>query len=298
MKSKKFPLPLAASFILSLVLGPGCGEPTAIQTSSAPVRSGPLVASLAPSVTEIICALGAADQLVGRSTACDYPTNILDTVPVVGEFGIPSMERILNLKPDILFYTDLADQSVQHRIEAAGIKPVPIQCADVDDVPAAIRRVGQWVGRTREATSLADSIEARLREFKARQQMAGQRPTVLVLIWNDPLTAVGSKSFLNEIVTLAGGSNVAGDVTRDYFPVSPEWVVTRNPDVIFCFYMSSGTAARDSILRRSGWQGLKAVQQGRVYDGMDNNLILRPGPRMIAGIEAMASRLRKGNDKP
>lgn len=298
MKAKKFSWPLAAFAVLGLAFAPGCGQPPTGQTSSAPLKKGPRVASLAPSVTEIVCALGAADQLVGRSTACDYPTNILDTVPVVGEFGIPSMERLLDLKPDIVFYTDLADQTIPRRIHAAGINPVPVQCSEVDDVPTAIRQVGQCIGRTTEAAVLADSIHARLSEYKARQTTIRQRPTVLLLIWNDPLTAVGRKSFLNEIITLAGGSNVAGDVMRDYFPVSSEWVITRDPDVIFCFYMSSGMAARDSILQRSGWQGLKAVQEGRVYDGMDNNLILRPGPRMINGIEAIESRLRKGNDKP
>ena len=145
---------------------------------------------------------------------------------------------------------------------------------------------------------LASSIESRIAGYRARNTPRSHRPRVLVLIWSDPLTAVGRNSFLNELVTLAGAVNVAEDVDRDYFTVSSEWVVTQNPDAIFCFFMSNGMTERSTLESRPGWNGVSAVKTGRIYDHMDNNLILRPGPRMIQGIEVIAARLQQAHEKP
>jgi len=283
------------AIILSCLCLTGCGKPS---STPSPGSTAPRVASLAPSITEIICALDASGQLIGRSTACDYPPDIVASIPIIGAFGVPSMERLLSHKPDIAFFTDLADNDVPSRLRAAGITPVHVQCNRLDEVPSAIRTVGQWLHRQPQAATLAAAMESSIAEYRARIPPEPQQPRVLVLIWHDPLTAAGSKSFLTELITLAGGRNVADDIARDYFPVSGEWVVSRNPDVIFCFFMSSGTAARDVVLRRPGWQNIKAIRTERVYDGMDNNLILRPGPRMMQGVEAMQQRLRESNGKP
>lgn len=296
----RIPLPngsIALTAILCLFAS-GCGQHSSSPPAPISKYPSPRVASLAPSITEIVCALSASDHLIGRSTACDYPPSVVASIPIVGEFGVPSMERLLARKPDILFFTDLADKGVSARVQAAGIRPVPVRCTRLDDVPAAIRTVGQAIGCESNATRLAGSMEARIAEYRAKIPPPEQRPRVLVLIWNDPLTAAGNESFLTELLTLAGGENVARDIPRDYFTVSSEWVVSRDPDAIFCFFMSSGIAARNIVLHRAGWQGIKAVRSGRVFDGMDNNLILRPGPRMIQGIEAIEQRLRESHDKP
>lgn len=290
--------PVAALAVLVLFCGCNRPAPTpaAPRSATTPIR----VASLAPSITEIICALGGAGHLVGRSSACDYPPNVITNLPVVGEFGVPSMERLITAKPDIVFYTDLADETTPSRLLSAGIKPVHVKCAQLGDVPAAIRSVGQWLNLQAPATQLAAAMEQRIAACRARAGagVIGRRPSVLVLIWHDPLTAAGRRSFLSELIDLAGGRNTADDVDRDYFPISGEWVASRNPDVIFCFFMSSHVPAREMILRRPGWQNVNAVRTGRVYDGMDNNLVLRPGPRMIQGLEAIEQRLGARHDKP
>ena len=95
------------------------------------------------------------------------------------------------------------------------------------------------------------------------------------------------------MIYLAGGRNLGDDVEKDYFEVSPEWVVSRNPDIVLCFYMSKGSGARRSVLERTGWQQVNAVRSGAVFDGFDNNLILRPGPRVLEGIEALKTCIRR-----
>jgi iron complex transport system substrate-binding protein len=284
------------ALLLATLLGAGCGNP---QPTPPPVTGTKArVASLAPSVTEIVYALGGADQLVGRSSACDYPPALAARLPVVGDFGAPSMERLLATRPDLVLYTDLADASIPTRLTRAGLNPVCIPCAQLDDIPPAIRTVGHLLGRDSIATNLASTMESHIASYRRQIPPPEQRPRVLVLIWNDPLTAAGNKSFLTELITLAGGKNVADTIQRDYFQVSGEWVVSRDPDVILCFFMASTVPAREMILNHPGWSGVKAVRSGRVYAGMDNNLVLRPGPRLIEGIETIQRCLRESHDKP
>ena len=262
----------------------GCGP--AAPTPPAP--AGPVrVVSLAPSITEIVCAVGAADQLVGRSSACDVPADIVAKVPVIGAFGVPSIERILAVKPGIVLYADIADETMARKLERAGLPQARITCTRLDDIPSAIEAVGRAVHRETQAQGLATSLKDQIQAARSRATAVKQRPRVLVLIWNDPLTAAGSQSFLSDLVTLAGGQNLGDTVNRDYFQVSGEWVLAQDPEVIFCFFMAGNKAVRQTILNQSGWSRVNAVKTGRVYDGFDNNLVLRPGPRVMEGAEAI-----------
>jgi iron complex transport system substrate-binding protein len=208
------------------------------------------------------------------------------------------MERLLATRPTLVLYTDLADESIPARLTRSGLNPVHIPCTQLTEVSPAIRAVGHRLGRGAIATQLADAMDSRIADYRRQLPPLDQRPRVLVLIWNDPLTAAGNKSFLTELITLAGGKNVADTIQRDYFQVSGEWVVSRDPDVILCFFMASTVPAREMILNHPGWSGVKAVRSGRVYAGMDNNLVLRPGPRLIEGIETIQRCLRESHDKP
>ena len=280
---------LKAVMLTGLVLLAGC-RPTPGPT---PVPSGRVrVASLAPSVTEIVCAIGAADLLVGRTTACDYPPDVVAKVPVIGGFGAPSLERLLAIRPDIVLYPDLADASIGPKLDRAGLRHARIACTRLNDIPAAIRTVGGHLHREKPANLLADELTRQIGAARA-SAATGQCPRVLVLIWNDPLTAAGRNSFLSEVVALAGGRNVGDDIARDYFQVSGEWVLTRNPDVVLCFFMANGGSVRQSVMQLPGWTRVKAVETGRVYDGFDNNLILRPGPRVMEGVRAIRACLAR-----
>lgn len=256
--------------------------------SATPLPAGPVrVVSLTPSLTEIICAIGAGDELVGRSTACDYPPDIVARVPVVGEFGVPSLERVLATKPDIVLFGDIADESMVRKLDRVGLRQARIRCTRLDDLPSAIAAVGKCVHREAQADALAADLQRRIQAVRSKAVPLDQQPRVLVLIWNDPLTAAGRNGFLSDLVALAGGRNVGDTVDRDYFQVSSEWVIAQDPDIIFCFFMANGNSVRQTILGQAGWAGVKAVKTGRVYDGFDNNLVLRPGPRLLEGLESI-----------
>lgn len=244
----------------------------------------PRVVSLAPGLTEIICAIGGAGQLVGRTSACDFPPDTVKSIPIIGDFGVPSLERLLAARPDAVFYTDLADMTLDPKLRKIGLTPVHIPCARLDDIPAAITQIGKQLRREPAADVLADTLRRQIEACRATTPTSPP-PRVLVLIWNDPLTAAGRNTFISDLITLAGGRNIGDEIERDYFQVSGEWVLDRNPDIIFCFFMAGRDSVKEQILRKRGWDRVTAVREGCVYDGFDNNLVVRPGPRVMQGLE-------------
>ncbi len=270
-------------------LATGCRQAERPAPSTAP---GSLrVVSLAPSVTEIVCAVGAGDNLVGRSSACDYPPDIIKRVPVVGGFGVPSLERLLDVHPDLVLYADMADDTFARRLERAELHNARVRCTRLDEILPAIRLVGILLHHDAPAKALAGDLERAFREARAKVPPPDKRPSCLVVIWHDPLTAAGRNSFLADLVTLAGGRNIGDEIDRDYFQVSGEWVLARDPDFILCFVMAGNTPVRDLLTRQPGWDRLKAVRAGRVYSGYDNNVMLRPGPRVLEALAILRQSL-------
>jgi iron complex transport system substrate-binding protein len=247
------------------------------------------VISLAPSLTEIVFAVGAGSNLVGRTSACNYPPEA-ERIPVVGGFGVPALETLVALRPDVVLDVDLEDETIAARIRSLGIRQQRIRCQSLNDIPPAIREVGRVVQQTANADTLAKAIERAMDDLRAEIRTGTPRPRVLTVIWADPLTTVGRNTFLSELVALAGGANVGDARATPYFQVSDEWVLEQNPDTIFCFYMSDQGSARSAILQRPGWNRMKAVKEGRVFDGFNPDVILRPGPRVAEAV----SELKKG----
>ncbi len=287
------PCRLKPGALLAILLLAGCKP--AVPVASPQEGRQPRIISLAPSITEIVFALGAATQLVGRSSACDYPRDLVKQVPIVGDFGVPSLERLLAAKPDAVLYTDLADLSLEQKLRRIGLNPVLVPCNRLEDIPGALVEVGRQLKREPEAARQAAALRRDIAQCRATP-VATPRPRVLVLIWNDPLTAAGKNSFVSDLVTLAGGQNIGDEIDRDYFQVSSEWVVSRDPDIVFCFFMASGNRVRHVIMEQAGWSRIKAVKTGRVYDGFDNSLVLRPGPRVMEGVALIQSRMRESHE--
>lgn len=289
---------------------------------------GDRIVSLAPNLTEIVCAVGAGNALVGRTSVCDYPPEIIKSVPVIGGFGAPSLDRLLKTRPTLILDVALEDEATANLMSKMGAQRVRVPCAKLDDIPTAILTVGRLAHRESAAQSLAERIRREvaqrrgaLAETNQAFQSVGIPPTVFVEIWGDPLMTVGRNSFVSELVALSGGRNLGDEVTdKDYFPVSSEWVIARNPDVILCLYMVKGagqttddrqrtaenqsfesgkwkTESGNQIANRPGWAQINAVRNGRVYGGFDNNLILRPGPRVLEGIDALQACIRNAEGR-
>jgi len=333
----------AIALLLFLIFLPaGCAP-----RQPGPAPEGLRIVSLAPNLTEIVCALGAGSALVGRTSVCDYPPEIVRAVPVIGGFGAPSLDRLLKTRPTLVLDVALEDEAVAKLMAQMGVHRVRVPCTRLDDIPAAVLTIGRLAQRESAALALAERIRREVAERRAalekRRASGLTPPSVFVEIWGDPLMTVGGNSFVSELVALAGGKNLGDEVTgKDYFPVSSEWVIARNPDIILCLYMAAGSGGTWSVERkalsdeymanaelrttnevpppsaaseatgkqralplhaprstlhalagRTGWDRIKAVREGRVYGGFDNNLMLRPGPRVLEGIAALQACIQK-----
>ncbi|TLU81778.1 MAG: cobalamin-binding protein [Chlorobium sp.] len=269
-------------FLLSflLLLASGCTQKPINMAGKAPAK--PRIVSLAPSLTEMIFAIGAGDQLVGRTSACDWPAAAAK-VPVIGSFGQPSLELLAAIRPDIVVDVDLADEETGKKISALGLQRETFSCKSPDDIPVVLRKLGKLTGHTRVADSLALSITNGLEEFKEKAQHLTKK-TVYLEIWDDPFWTGGEKSYTSALIAYAGGKNIGDIVNKDYFEISQEWVIQKNPDIIACMYMSKESSAANKVITRPGWESIRAVKNHQVYDSFDNNLFLRPGPRVLEGI--------------
>lgn len=269
------------------ILAAGCGRPP---------RPGPAaeirIVSLAPSITESLCAIGAADLLVGRTSACNYPPEIAGTVPVIGGFGRPSLEMLADVHPTLVLDVDLADESTAAHIEAMGIPRRRLRCRSIDDIAPMLRELGRLTKTTR-AAALADALAGAVADARTRLPAAGHRPSVYPEVWHDPLTTVGRDTFLADLIELAGGRAIGGDVDKPYFQIAPEQVLAKNPDVILCLYMGPSDGAAAAVARRPGWEHVSAVRNECVFEGLDNDVLLRPGPRLLEGLDSLRACMEK-----
>jgi iron complex transport system substrate-binding protein len=278
MKTKTATLLLIAVFCM---LPPGANAGPA-DTNQVPVER---IVSLAPNLTEIICALGGADSLVGRTTACDYPPSVVSNIPAVGGFGAPSLELLVSLKPTLVLYVDLEDKSLTRKMDSVGLTYTQVKCRTLGDIPGAVLTVGRYVHRETAASELAARLTTGIAALRSRP--VTNAPLVFIEIWNDPLMTAGKTSFVAELVRIAGGRNIGDDIEKDYAEVSSEWVLARKPDVVLCLGTPSKGAARQVVLGRAGWANVPAVRNGRVYDRLSTDVMTRPGPRVLDWIEEL-----------
>ena len=285
-----------AAIVAAAMPAAGCGSASERAAAAAPER----IVSLAPSLTEILCAIGAGDRLVGRSSACDFPPEIVARVPVAGDFGRPSLERLLALRPTLVLSVDLEDNTLPESLQRIGVRLEIVPCRTLDDVPRAIRRVGALAGRPEAAEALAAAMERGIAERRA-EVADGAAPTVYVELWHDPILTVGATSYISEVIRLAGGRNLGDVVMREYFEPSPEWVLQADPDIVLCPGMGEAHDVIRRMAERPGWSGLRALRAGRVIAEVPADLLLRPGPRLLEAVDALSAALRRagrGNDSP
>lgn len=241
--------------------------------------------SLAPSNTEILYALGCQDRLVGVTSYCDYPKDAKKKEKV-GTFASPNLEKILSLKPDVVFLTDGVQAPVIKRLEEAKITTFVVSPKTVNGMIDDLTRIGKVVGSENRAKSVSDNLKKRLAKVESTLSHVKKKKTAFYELYHEPLMTVGAKSPINDILNKAGVINIAGDIQSAYPQYSLETLVQKNPDV---YLASTGSMqSPGDILKRSGWAGLSAVKNNRVYV-FDENIINRPGPRMIDAVEKIAA---------
>lgn len=245
------------------------------------------IVSLAPSNTEILFAIGAGDRVVGVDSFSDYPAEAAK-LPKVGGVMDTNFEQIVALEPDLALTIGGADEQVK-RLEELGIPTVVIQPATLEDVLARIELVGRIVDAQEGAARVVRDMRARI--DAVRSKVSGipeeQRVRVFYEVWNDPLMTAGPGGFIHDVIAAAGGVNIAADAGNPWPQISLETVVDKDPQVIIVPRSLESSYQELKAGKRKGWEGITAVREGRVY-AIDDNIISRPGPRLVEGLEQIA----------
>jgi len=237
------------------------------------------IVSVAPSVTEILFALGLDRRIVGVSAADDYPPQAVQAKPRVGGVVL-DIERLLRLRPDLVIGVAGLQRAQLERLVAVGLPVVAVDARTLDDVYRQIALIGRITAREAAAAQLV--AEMRARERAVRRAVAGRRVRrVYVEIWAEPLMTAGGGTFLADLIARAGGANVFADLAG-WPQVSGEAVIRRDPEVIVVTYPQGR-----GVLARRGWDQVAAVRARRVVV-VAPSLVSRPGPRLVQGLEVLA----------
>lgn len=253
-----------------------------VQIPSYPRR----IVSLAPSITETLFALGLDREIVGVTEFCNFPEAAL-TRPKVGSFISLSAEKIVSLKPDLILAT--ADGNRKESVEQLtrlGLPVYTVSPSNLDQVFGMIVTIGRMTGRDREALSLIQRLRQRVLHVTAVTERL-PRPKVFFQVGLDALVTVGRDTFLNELISLAGGVNIAGEEKTRYPRFSIERVISAAPDVIIVTSMKGEGGFEQVKKNWTRWSSLPAVRQGRIHL-LETDVVFRPSPRIVDGLEELA----------
>jgi iron complex transport system substrate-binding protein len=248
------------------------------------------VVSIAPSNTEILFAVGAAAQVVGRDSFSDYPPEAKDVADIGGGVGSLNMELILSKKPDLVLASPLTPPEQIANLEKANLTVYVLPNPKTfDDLYANLETAGKLTGHDADAAKLVDSLKGRVKAVTDKIANAAQKPIVYYeLDATDPSAPYtsGPDTFVDLLIRTAGGVNFGGNLKGDWVQVSVETLLMNQPDYIVLGDSAYGVTP-ESVKGRPGWDALKAVKDGKIF-GFDDNTVSRPGPRLVDGLEAMA----------
>lgn len=245
------------------------------------------IISLAPSNTEILFALGLGDKVVGVTNFCDYPEEA-KAIEKVGDAFNMNVEKIVSLSPDLVVAIGGMTE-VMARLEELGIAVLVLQPTDLESIYQTIELVGQAAGAQDAAQALVAAMRERVEAITAKVAGLEERPKVFYeLDATDPAKPYtpGPGTWHDQFIRLAGGVNIAGEVEMPWVQFSTEEIIVQDPAIIVLGDANYGVSAAD-VAQRAGWEVIAAVRNGAVYP-IDDNLISRPGPRVVEGIEALA----------
>ena len=245
------------------------------------------IVSLAPNLTEIVYAVGAGDRLVGRTSYCDYPP-AAKAVPEVGDTMQPSVERIIALKPQLVLISTASQlETFTKQLDEQRIAVYVTNPNSVDQVLSSIETLGQLFGTTEQAKQVAADLRRRTQTVESA---VANRPAIKVFyqVSDEPLYTIGREAFLTDLIRRAGGVSVTADVPTAFPRFSDEAALASQPEAIIL--PSGGSMGNANSKVAPALRNSPAVRNNRVYK-INDDLLARPGPRLIDGLEQLARAL-------
>ena len=255
-----------------------------LSAGAAPQR----IVSLNPSTTELLFAIGAGSRLVGRTTYDIWP-EAARKIPDLGPGLRPNVEAVLAVRPDlVVLYASDDNRDAARRLRAAGVPTAAFRVDRIAEFERVTRALGVLTGDSAAARATVDSVRATLDRVRNATATL-QHPTVFWPLYDQPLLATGGGSYLDELITIAGGRNIYGFMKEPSPRITFEDLMRRDPDVVL-----TSPESRTRYLADPRWKALRAVRDGRLLV-VDTTLVLRPGPRLGEAARSMALLLHPGS---
>ena len=282
-----------AAGVLLLAAGATAQSHPPSETAETPRR----IITIAPNAAEVICALGASDAIVGVSKFCVYPPELASR-PRVGGLFDPNLEKIVALRPDLVVLRG-HNEEVEQLCRARGIRVFQDRTEKLKDVTDNLRTLGQLLHRKEQAEQLARKFEAQMDGIRTRVEGMA-KPRVLVTVARSPdelanILTAGKGTFVDEMVTIAGGTNIFAHVDAPYPQVTLEEIVARRPEVILELMPEAESDANADRRRRAQWEPLAtipAVATGRIHFITDDHALI-PSLRYVEIIERVSRMLHR-----
>ena len=241
------------------------------------------IVSLAPANTEIAFAVGAGDKVVAGTSYDDYPEEA-KSLPKIGDFSNPSVEKIASFNPDLVLAAGGIQEGLRKKLEDLGMTVYVVDPKSYADVETDIENVGMLAGTSTEAQQVANTMIQAAADVSQKVGELEQRTTFLE-IYPKPLMTAGSNTFINDMITIAGGKNIGAEAGDGFPQFSTEVLAKDDPQV---YIADSGSMSKPGdIKKRPGFADLTAVKDGHVYV-IDDSLVARPGPRLAEGLQKLA----------
>jgi iron complex transport system substrate-binding protein len=248
--------------------------------------------SLSPNLTEIVFALGLGDRVVGVSNNCDWPADAKQK-PKMGTFWQPNTEAIIAAKPDLVVCESfLQHKEVAETLKRAGISVLSLRVESIEELYNAILSIGQAAGCQDKAETLAAKIKSDLDQIRAKSS-SEKKVKVLWAVQTEPMRVVGIKTFVNEIIEIAGGQNVIAPTGDQYPSVGTETIMTSGAEVIIQSAMGTEDITKQQETADKFWSkfaNLPAVKDKKVFV-LEADTVLRLGPRLPGGAMMVAKLL-------
>ena len=246
------------------------------------------IVSFGPSITEILFALGLEEKVVGVSDYCDYP-EAAKLKPKIGDAFNPSLEKIVELEPDLVL--TVKQEQLNRELDALGIKFMVLDPKDIDGILGDIELVGEITGTKKRAEELIKDMQDSISQVIALMEDVPEVRVFFIVDATDltlPWTA-GTGSFIDALITMAGGENIAGETLGAWVQFSLEQIVSSDPEVIVVQTMTGGipTVSKEELEQHPVWGEMTAVKQGKICF-INGDLVSRPAPRIVQGLGEMA----------
>jgi iron complex transport system substrate-binding protein len=253
------------------------GKPVTLKVAAA------RVVSLAPANTEMAYAVGGGSKMVAGTSYDDYPAQA-KALPKIGDFASPSVEKIVSMQPDLVLAAGGIQAGLRSKLENLGVQVYVVDPTTLDQTMVDLHNLGVLMG----TSGMADALVAKMKaDIKAVTDKVASlpKPTVFFEVYPKPLMTTGKGTFIDDLITLAGGDNIAAGAGSGYLNFSNEVLFKDNPDVYIAPIGSQADPGQ--ISKRPGYDQLKAVVDKRVFTIADD-VVVRPGPRLVQGLQQLA----------